>query len=97
MSKCGETCLNAGRPPVMVFQFCTVMDSTSEPGENYESDDDDEVGEFEKYVWVPGELKSGFRLFRTEVSLRLPRYSLSTVQVTNNIFVQLGHGIKNVS
>ena len=59
MSKCGETCLNAGRPPVMVFQFCTVMDSTSEPGENYESDDDDEVGEFEKYVWVPGELKSG--------------------------------------
>ena len=59
--------------------------------------DDDEVGEFEKYVWVPGELKSGFRLFRTEVSLRLPRYSLSTVQVTNNIFVQLGHGIKKVS
>ena len=43
----------------MVFQFCTVMDSTSEPGENDESDDDDEVGEFEKYVWVPGELKSG--------------------------------------
>ena len=35
------------------------MDSTSEPGENDESDDDDEVGEFEKYVWVPGELKSG--------------------------------------
>ena len=59
--------------------------------------DDDKVGEFEKYVWVLGELKSGFRLFRTEVSLRLPRYSLSTVQVTNNIFVQLGHGIKNVS
>ena len=50
MSKCGETCLNAGRPPVMVFQFCTVMDSTSEPGENDESDDDDEVGEFENYV-----------------------------------------------
>ena len=39
--------------------ICTVMDSTSEPGENDESDDDDEVGEFEKYVWVPGELKSG--------------------------------------
>ena len=37
------TCLNAGRPPVMVFQFCTVMDSTSEPGENDESDDDDEA------------------------------------------------------
>ena len=30
-----------------------------EPGENDKSDDDDEVGEFEKYVWVPGELKSG--------------------------------------
>jgi hypothetical protein len=25
----GETCVNAGRPPVMGFQFCTVMDSTS--------------------------------------------------------------------
>ena len=35
MSKCGETCLNVGRPPVMVFQFCTVMDSTSEPGEKF--------------------------------------------------------------
>ena len=78
----------------MVFQFCTVMDSTSEPGENDESDDDDEVGEFEKYVWVPGGIEVRLRLPRTEVSLRLPRYSLSTVQVTNNIFVQLGHGIK---
>ena len=34
----------------MVFQFCTVMDST---------DDDNKVGEFEKYVWIPGELKPG--------------------------------------
>ena len=34
--------------------ICTVMDSTSKPGENDESDDDDEIGEFEKYVWVPG-------------------------------------------
>ena len=54
MSKCGET-----SSQVMVFQFCTVMDSTSENGENYESDDDDRVGEFDKYVWVPGELKLG--------------------------------------
>ena len=30
----------------MVFQFCTVMDSTSENGEHEESDDDEEVGEF---------------------------------------------------
>ena len=52
--------------------------------ENDETGEDDKVDEFEKCVWVPGELKSvlGFqgtlvrlRLPRTGVSLRPPRYS----------------------
>ena len=42
---------------------------------NDESDDDDEVGEFEKYVRVPGGIEVRLRLPRTEVSFRLPRYS----------------------
>ena len=61
-----------------------LLDSIEETGENYETGEDDKVGEFEKCVWVPGELKSGLgyqgtlvslSLPKTGASLRLPRYS----------------------
>jgi hypothetical protein len=47
------------------------LDSIEETGENYETCEDDKVGEFEKCVWVPGELKSGFGYQGTLVSLSL--------------------------
>jgi hypothetical protein len=34
-----------------------LLDSIDETGENYETGEDDKVGECEKCVWVPGELK----------------------------------------
>jgi hypothetical protein len=57
------------------------LDSIEETSEN---DEDNKVGEFEKCVCVPRELKSGlcyqgtlvsFSLTKTGASLRLPRYS----------------------
>ena len=39
--------------------------------ENDETSGDDKVGEFEKRVWVPGELKSGLGYQGTSVSLSL--------------------------
>ena len=36
-----------------------LLGSIEETGENDETSEDDKVGEFEKRVWVPGELKSG--------------------------------------
>jgi hypothetical protein len=36
-----------------------LLDSIEETSKNYETGEDDEVGEFEKCGWVPGELKSG--------------------------------------
>ena len=47
------------------------LDSIEETGENYETCEDDKVGEFEKCVWVPGELKSGLGYQGNLVSLTL--------------------------
>ena len=60
------------------------LDSIEETSENDETGEDNKVGEFEKCVCVPRELKSGlcyqgtlvnFSLTKTGASLRLPRYS----------------------
>jgi hypothetical protein len=47
------------------------LDIIEETGENYETCEDDEVGEFEKGVWVPWELKSSLGYQGTVVSLSL--------------------------
>ena len=39
--------------------YIVQLDIDEVAAENYESDNDDKVGGFEKFVWVPGELKSG--------------------------------------
>jgi hypothetical protein len=48
-----------------------LLDSIEETGGNYETCEDDKVGEFEKCIWVPWELKSGLGYQRTLVSLSL--------------------------
>ena len=48
-----------------------LLYSIEETGENDETVEYDKVGEFEKCVWVPGELKSGLGYQGTSVSLSL--------------------------
>jgi hypothetical protein len=59
MYKCGETCLNAGRPPVMYITYVQMFHcgfiEYDETGENDETGEDDEANdnEVDKCAWLP--------------------------------------------
>jgi hypothetical protein len=63
-------CGGGGNIEVWVCLCVQLLDSIEET-ENYETYEDDKVGEFWKCVWVPGELKSGLGYQGTLVSLSL--------------------------